>query len=32
MPLWFPALKNPATLNIALQLSGVRPVRTIAGG
>ena len=31
VPLWFPALKNPATLNIALQLSGVRPVRTIAG-
>lgn len=31
VPLWFPALANPATLNIALQISGVRPISTIAG-
>lgn len=31
VPMWFPALKNPAPLNIALHLSGVRPVSTIAG-
>ncbi len=31
VPLWFPALKNPAPLNIALQRSGARPVGTVAG-
>lgn len=31
VPLWFPQLQNPATLNVVLQLTGVRPVRTVAG-
>lgn len=31
VPLWFPALKNSATLNLALQRSGTRPVGTVAG-
>ncbi len=31
VPLWFPALENPAPLNIALQRSGARPVGTVAG-
>ncbi|MCW2816736.1 MAG: hypothetical protein JWN84_4191 [Nocardioides sp.] len=31
VPLWFPALKNPAPLNALLDRTGIRPSRVVAG-